>query len=1061
MTTRILPGVLAASGSQEYKIPKSLRLNRLDGAGLQKTFSTAGNRKTYTISFWTKVLEPTGYIFADTSGSLVPFMYLYYSSNKIVYWDRRNSEDGIILRTNGVILDNSAWYHIVLSVNYSASTPSDRAKIYINGVESTYETANYPSTSDESYWNRINTHYISAPSSRINSLFAELNVIDGQALTPASFGEFDTTTGVWKPKAYSGTYGTNGYYLPFNDNLSRTALGIDPNKISSARENASVSGSATLSTAQSKFGGSSIYQPTATESPVNFRTGESAASDYLFEGDFTIEGWVYPVSGPDRSVYVSHDGASYFALNYSITANVFNIYLNSGGPTSSTSFTFSNQWYHMALSRSGTGSNNLKLFVNGNIVWQTTNTSSLGYSNPTLNRLGGGAGNDPQYIDDFRIYNGVGKYTTTFTPPTSAHAIGTADPYWSSVVLAVPADGSNGSTTIPTYYANYFSPVNISVASGINNDSLVDSPTSYGNDTGLGGEVRGNYATIDKNTLFAGTLSDGNLRLDGGNDCIATIGVRSGKWYWESTSVTQPGGGAVAHWGIAALDHQSSENYVITSTSRIDLIMRREDVFPHTTYSNLGAITSISNPNINAAIAPGQTISFQLDLDSTPKTFIGKVGATTVINASFQYNGEKLIYPFFRNNTGNVTVQNFGQRPFAVAAPSGFKSLCTQNLPDPVIKKPTNYFDTILWTGNSATSSAGTTARTISGLEFSPGMLWAKARTSGGGWNSNNITDVIRGSGRALTTDEAVAEYNVATDFGQGGVGSFTSNGFNIISGTGGGTANVNASGINYVGWGWKTGTTVSGNTSGGSSKAYTESYDLTSGFSVIGYVGNLDENHTIPHSLGDVPDFAIIKERNSTGYRWPVYHRDLPRGATESGFTTQNGWIDLSSTNTHSAADSSYIGVSSTGVRLNDVSGSWSNDNNKNYIMYLWKEVPGFSKFGIWNNNNSTNGSFVVCDFKPAWIMLKNTDNSEGWYIIDNKRATFNSNAPQGAVYLRPDTSGVEAATIGATAAIDIYSNGFKIKTTNPASGEISFGSRTYIYAAFAESPFKYSLAR
>jgi hypothetical protein len=385
--------------------------------------------------------------------------------------------------------------------------------------------------------------------------------------------------------------------------------------------------------------------------------------------------------------------------------------------------------------------------------------------------------------------------------------------------------------------------------------------------------------------------------------------------------------------------------------------------------------------------------------------------------------------------------------------------LCTQNLPDPVIKKPSNYFDTILWTGNGATSSAGTVGRTISGLGFSPGMLWVKSRTSGTQWDSHNITDVVRGSNLALTTDSPGPEVNVATDYGQGGIGSFTSNGFNIVSGYGGGTGNVNGSGVNYVGWAWDTATTVSGNTSGGSSKAYTESYDATSGFSIIKYLGNSDENHAIPHSLGDVPDFAMIKERNSAGYRWPIYHRDLPRGNTEAGFTTQNGWIDLSDTAVTNAADASYIGVSSTAVKLNDVGGSWSNDNNKNYIMYLWKEVPGFSKFGAWTNNNSTNGSFISCDFKPAWIMLKNTDNVENWYILDNKRSSFNSNTPQGAVYLRPNSSGAEFSPT--TVALDMYSNGFKIKTTNAASGEISFGTRNYIYAAFAESPFKYSLGR
>lgn len=1060
MTTRILPGVLGASGSQSYKISKSLRLNRIENAGLSKTFSTTGNRKTYTLSFWIKAFQPVGYIITDNAGGSNEFFYLYYSGNKLSYWDRRQNTDGSVLITDNVFFDTSAWTHIVLRVNYAATVASDRAKIYINGIESTYSSTNYPNTNEDSYLNRANTVYISSPATRLDCLLAEWNFIDGQALNPDSFGQFNTTTGVWEPKQYTGTYGTNGYYLNFSDNLSRTSLGIDPNKISNVRENASVTGSAVLSTTQSKFGGSSLYQPTATGSPLNFKTGDSAAQDFLFTGDFTIEGWVYPVSGPDRSFYVSHDGSTYFAFNYSMTGNQFNIYLNSAGPTS-TSFTFSSQWYHFALSRSGTASNNLKLFVNGNVVWQTTNNSNLGYANPTLNRIGGGAGSDPQYVDDFRIYNGVGKYTTTFTPPTSALPIGVQDPYWSSVVLAVPADGSNNSTTVPTYYANYFSPVNVSVSPGPDNDSLVDTPTLYGVDTGIGGEVRGNYATINRNTLFAGTLSDGDLKLNGGNDCIATIGVRSGKWYWESTSVTQPGAGAVAHWGIVALDHQSGENYVITSGSKVDLIMRREDIFNHTSISNFGAITSISNPNISVAISPGQTVSFQLDLDSTPKTFIGKVGNTTVINASFQYNGEKLIYPYFRNNASNVTIQNFGQRPFSVPAPSGFKALCTQNLPTPTIKKPNTFFDTILYTGNGATSSAGTTARTISGLNFSPDLIWAKSRNTGGGWDSHSLTDSVRGANLSLSTDTADAQINVTSAFGQGGVGSFTSNGFNIVSGTSGGTTNLNNNGTPYVAWAWNAEATVSGNTSGGTAKTYTERYNVTSGFSIIQYVGNSNEDHTIPHSLGETPDFAIFKSSSAANYSWPVYHRDLPRGSTESGYTTQGGWLTLNAVDTFNSGDPSYIGMSSGSVRLNDVGGSWSNDNDKNYIMYLWKEVPGYSKFGIWNNNNSTNGSFITLDFKPAWIMLKNTDNTEAWYIIDNKRAPFNSNAPQGAVFLRPNSVSAEATPIGATVALDMYSNGFKIKTTNSASGEISFGTRTYVYAAFAETPFKYALAR
>jgi hypothetical protein len=134
MTTRILPGVLAASGSQQYKIEKSIRLNSSDSAALVKTFSTSGNRKTYTMSFWIKPFSPVGYIISDANGSDNTNFYLYFSSNKLIYWDRRQGADGQVLTTNNVFLDNAAWYHIVLSVNYSAAVASDRAKIYIHSM---------------------------------------------------------------------------------------------------------------------------------------------------------------------------------------------------------------------------------------------------------------------------------------------------------------------------------------------------------------------------------------------------------------------------------------------------------------------------------------------------------------------------------------------------------------------------------------------------------------------------------------------------------------------------------------------------------------------------------------------------------------------------------------------------------------------------------------------------------------------------------------------------------------------------------------------------------------
>jgi hypothetical protein len=152
----------------------------------------------------------------------------------------------------------------------------------------------------------------------------------------------------------------------------------------------------------------------------NNLTISSPATNFQFAGDFTIEAWYWASSGGDSSVFVEFSG-NYLAFNINPTGNTFNIYLNSGSPTFSPAATIPlSQWNHVALVRSGSGSGNIKVYLNGTALGTTgTNTSTLGYSSPSYARIGGGNATSSVYISNLRIVNGTAVYTSNFTPPTT------------------------------------------------------------------------------------------------------------------------------------------------------------------------------------------------------------------------------------------------------------------------------------------------------------------------------------------------------------------------------------------------------------------------------------------------------------------------------------------------------------------------------------------------------------------------------------------------------------------------------------------------------------------
>ena len=390
---------------------------------------------------------------------------------------------------------------------------------------------------------------------------------------------------------------------------------------------------------------------------------------------------------------------------------------------------------------------------------------------------------------------------------------------------------------------------------------------------------------------------------------------------------------------------------------------------------------------------------------------------------------------------------NFGQRPFAYTPPTGFLPLHTGNLPDSTIVDGSTQMGILTYTGTNGDRLIATGEAGIDGeVNFTPDLVWNKSRNTAG---YGALWDSVRGGTNALQTYSTTDELN-----SEGGdIDSFVEGGTNF----GTGTINAswgNTSGSTYVSWQWKAGTAFSNDAgTNGATIASVGSVNQDAGFSVVTYTGNSTSGATVAHSLGSEPKMVIVKARgtpNGIARSWFVYHGEL--GGTKFIY------LDLTTRDQTGSTVWNNTNPSSTVFTLGNENAV--NQSTYDYVAYCFAEVEGYSKMGKWQNNNSTDGTFVYLGFRPRFILLKNYDNAESWYIWDSVRQTYNVPPPSNN-WLSPNLSNSEAANSATTVAIDGLSNGFKIRTTNPATGEISFGTRNYIYMAFAENPFKNSLAR
>ena len=330
------------------------------------------------------------------------------------------------------------------------------------------------------------------------------------------------------------------------------------------------------------------------------------------------------------------------------------------------------------------------------------------------------------------------------------------------------------------------------------------------------------------------------------------------------------------------------------------------------------------------------------------------------------------------------------------------------------ILKPSDYFNPNIYTGTGSSNSQ-------TGLGFQPDWTWIKSRSN---TYSNVLIDAVRGVGTTISSNSGNAAYSSPTE-----ITSFDSDGFTL-----GTDAGVNNNASTFVSWNWKANGAGSANTDGSINTDAT-SVNTTAGFSICKWTGT-GSNATIGHGLGVAPKMIIVKNV-STSDSWNVYHESIGNGKR----------LFLDTTGGESSTSDAWNSTSPTSSVFSIGTNTGTNGSGNTLIAYCFAEKVGYSKFGSYTGNGSTNGTFTYTGFKPAFVMVKYASPGGGvgnWGIFDSARNPANI-VDKG---LLANTNAVEDTSDF----IDILSNGFKQRS---ASSNRNENGSTYVYMAFAEHPF------
>jgi hypothetical protein len=783
---------------------------------------------------------------------------------------------------------------------------------------------------------------------------------------------------------------------------------------------------------------------------VRLRSSATAYFNRTFAGTpntWTWSSWIKRGTlGTSQAITASRFVSGLSAGIFFNSNDTLGVNLNAATAFTSTSvYRDPSAWYHIVVSVTQSGAS--YLYVNGNQVGTWTSgatsflyTSSAGYVNAigrngdaSTNYLDGylteinfidGQALTPSSFGEFNAITGVWQpkaYTGTYG--TNGFELNFSD---NSTAAALGTDFSGNSNT---WTVN-----NISVTAGVTYDSMIDVPTNYAD----GNTGRGNYAVLNPLDAPGTAPSGANMQLTTSttwNSAKLSLYVVPGsKTYIECKPSVNTGANEAITMGVGNALGTLTGNAAYSGTGIWSVAISSSQQ----TYTNSG---SNVNNTLKTSCLATDVMCMAIDATNYPTTtymWIGFASGSTVTwyyntnqsggdptlgasgNPTFTISGANNLYAF----AGGYNITNYvnaGQRPWQATPPTGFLALNTQNLPTPTISNGAAYMAATLYTG---TGSSLTVSNAVNGISFKPDWVWVKRRD---GPQSHQLYDINRGVNQAVYSNLTSAEVTEAN-----GLSAFTSSGFTVISDIG-----VNTSGGTYVGWNWKASNTTASNTNG--SITSTVSAGATQGFSVVTYTGN-GSTGTVGHGLGVAPSMMIFKQRSAVR-DWIVYHITLGAGNR----------VFLNLTNASGASTANFNNTAPTSSVFSIGATTATNESSGTYVAYCFAPVAGYSAFGSYTGNGSADGPFVFLGFRPRWVMIKKSSAVDDWVIFDSARDTFTVVND----WLFAQSSSAELTTAGSP---DILSNGFKLRST---SGATNASGATFIYMAFAENPFKLSLAR
>jgi hypothetical protein len=523
------------------------------------------------------------------------------------------------------------------------------------------------------------------------------------------------------------------------------------------------------------------------------------------------------------------------------------------------------------------------------------------------------------------------------------------------------------------------------------------------------------------------------------NECNATIGVSSGKWYWEVLFVSTA---ELRGWLTGV---RTTHGQVIDSSWGRGAWNAAEDGYAYSIWDDGSKTidgTTTTSPAFMSALSDGDIIGFLLDLDSATTTFkvyVNNSLAGTLqsgLQAGQSWNpGIALADPSGGNNS--IAIMNFGQDSsfagektaqgnqddnsigdFYYDVPAGYLALCTSNLSAPSIADPTDHFNTKLYTGTGSELA-------IDSVGFQPDFTWIKTRTL---TYNHRVFDAVRGVTEELYTNDTDVEVTDAQS-----LKSFDADGFTLGTGSGSNPSST------MISWNWK-GDGVSGGTLNQDGDLDSQvNVNTTAGFSIFGYVGDGGVSATVGHGLAQTPELVIYKNRDGAD-DWVVYNKTIT--ATDRLKLNDPGAATTASSQFNDTEPSASLVTIGTYNNINKL--------DDNYIAYAFHSVEGYSKIGSYEGNGDADGPFLYCGFRPAYVLIKEADATSNWDIHNDKTLGYNPDNDQ--------LSADENAVMKTNDFIDIVSNGVKIRTDD---GGYNTDSSTYIFYAIAETPFKTANAR